>query len=133
MINLSFEDRLFGAIVDRFFAPELVSTMSYNAQTGQSEPILAQMPSPAARVATDIFNAKSDKILEAVKDKVDLDALAEKLWERIQAGVIERLTGNTGWRTNDREKLRQMINERIADELARRALAKMDEEAAASS
>lgn len=128
--DISFEDRLFAAVVDRFFAPEWVSMMMmFNQQTGQSEPMMTQMPSPAARVAADIFNAKQSQILEAVKDKVDLDALADKLWERIQAGVIERLT-STGWMSSydkDRDKLRQMINERVADELARRTLAQMDE------
>lgn len=127
--DASFEDRLFAAVVDRFFAPEWVSMMSYNSQTGQSEPMMGQMPSPAARVAADIFTAKQGEILEAVKDKVDLDALADKLWERIEAGVIARLT-NTGWSASyddDRGKLRQMINERVADELARRTLAHIDE------
>lgn len=130
MSDKTFEDRIMDAVVLQFFSPQVLMTPVFNPNSGMTEVQTHYGESPAARVARDIWTAKHAEIVEAVKDRLSVEDIADALAARVTADVVDRMT-KTGMWTNydaDREKMRQMVNERIADELARRALEKMDAE-----
>lgn len=130
---VSWEDRLMTAVVAQFFAPQWQQTTLFNPATGQNEMSMVQTMAPAARVAHDIFSSRHGEILAAVKERVDMDELAEKVWERVRDDLMEKLTA-TGWLSvhePERKVMRDRMNELIAQELARRTLEKMDQDAQA--
>jgi len=89
---------------------------------------MMQHQSAASLVANEVFAAKRDEVMAAVLERLDLDALVDRLWERIRDDVIERLT-RSGWMSQyqpEQEKMRALINDKIATELARRTIERLD-------
>jgi hypothetical protein len=127
-VSQSFEERIFDAVVGQFFAPQPTVEFVYNPATGQSEPRPGHAPSASARVAADIWAQQREQILVAVKERLVIEEVAAALAEKITKDTVERLTSTRPYSGFDRDQaeMRRMVNERIADELARRALAKMD-------
>lgn len=117
----AFETAIMQAIVDRFFEPVVVGT---DYSTGN--PIMGQ--SPVGQVAQAIYDAKRGEIIEVLKDRLSVDVVADALAKRITEDVVTRMTSKSMWSSydHDQQRMRTLVNERIADELARRALAKMD-------
>jgi hypothetical protein len=130
--DLSFEDRIMQAVVAQFFAPQWQQMQIFNPSTGAPEMQLVQHQAPVARISYDIFAAKHDEILEAVKERIDIEELADAIAGRIKDDVVDRMTKTGMWSSTfdrEREEMRTLVNRRIADELARRALEKMDADA----
>jgi hypothetical protein len=128
-VSQSFEERIFDAVVGQFFAPQPTVEYVYNPATNQSEPRPGHAPSAAARVAADIWAQQREQILAAVKERLVIEEVAEALAAKITDDVVNRLVSSPSlYNGYDRERdaMRKLVNERVADELARRALAKMD-------
>ena len=125
-----FEDQLMAAVVAQFFTPVMHQTPTFNPQTGQHEMQTTYGASAAARVAHDIWTAKQHEIVRSVQDRLSVDDIAEALAKKITDDIVERMTTTRMYHgyDKDREQMRALVNARIADELARRALAKMDDD-----
>ena len=131
MVDKPFEERIFDAIVDRFFEPTVSTSM---VVTDSGQPMLNHYinPSPIAVLAKSIYDQHQTRIFEAIKDRIDMDAVVDGVWERIKNEMVQRLLDSSyysQWRTQQ-EQLRKRMYELVAEELARRTIAKMDEEAA---
>lgn len=125
--DLSWEDRIFNAIVGQFFAPV------YSGNGGDGNPLFAQ--SGLSALATSMFQARRTEILNAVSEHLTADEIAEAVAERVANDIITRIgrpsSGNSfnyDPYERDRDAMRKLVNERVADELARRAIAKIDED-----
>lgn len=130
-MSQTFEERLIDACVAQFFSPTWSMQYVWDPNTSRNEPQMVTMPSAASRIASEAFSQRREEILEKVQDYVSVEDIAEALWERIRDDLIKRLVSSyTGLFTDydkARQALREEINKRIADELAKRALAAMDD------
>lgn len=126
---MNFEEQIVQAVVAQFFAPQMSQMPMFNPSTNQMEVQTYFTQSGAARVASDIWAAKQQEITRLVKDKISIDEIAQAVSNKISQDIINRLTDTRMYSGYDRDKeeMRKMVKERLADEFAKRALAQMDE------
>lgn len=127
-----FEELVFNAIVDRFFEP----VVTYQSQWSGTDPlghaIYTSVPveseAPVAAIAGTIYKKYHDEIAESVFKKIDL----VELGERVAASVVHGLTEKRGAAfevdSHEMKEIRKIAKERVAEELHKRMLAKLDED-----
>lgn len=129
------DETLRDAIVRRFFEPQVVG-VDYvpgpwvnGVQQLQAVPALKE--SPLASLARAMYQRNTDDLIDAIWARLDVGELADQ----IAAKTVEALLADPHRDTWSRvvsdaprvKELRDMVNKRLADELTRRALAKLDE------
>lgn len=134
------EEVLCEAIVRRFFEP---AVSGYSMQPGawvNGVQEMVSVPSyreaPLAAVTRQMYADNVQDLATRIWEKLDVDALAANVAEQMAAKLFEgRRTNWDGLSTEPYEvkALKAEVNKRLAEELTRRALAKLDADEAAAS
>lgn len=126
------EELVFNAIVDRFFEPVVTFENRWSGTDSHGQAMYTQIPianeAPVAGIAGTIYSKYHNEIAKAVFAKIDL----KELGERVAASVVHGLTEKRGSafevESHEMKEIRKLAKERVAEELYRRMLAKLDED-----
>jgi hypothetical protein len=118
----NFEDKLFQAIVDQFFAPRPVGVDANGAQIWQE--------SHVAGVARQFISQKRDDLYKAIIERLTVNEVAEKA-AKLVLEQLEKSEGRYSYDPSQQIKadLTKAVRAKVADELAKRHLEAMDKEA----
>lgn len=133
------EEVICDAIVRRFFEPIVSSyTMQPSGMWDNGVQQMAPQPiyreAPLAAVTRQMYADNVRDLASKIWERLDVDALAGNIAEQMAAKLFEgRPTKWDGYGSEPAEvaALKAEVNKRLADELTRRALAKMDADAPA--
>ena len=83
------------------------------------------MPSGVAQLAHALYSAHADRIKAEVWAKIDMDALAEKIAERVTAEIAAK-PGYFGQVSPEMQTLTKLVMEKVASQLGQRVVDQMD-------
>lgn len=131
-MDLSLEDQIANAIINKFFEPSwsIVTQPVYNPQTGQAHQELTpmQVPAPMEIVAQAIYNRAKADIIEGVLARINIDEMIEKWGPLIAKDVVNTLQEKDGrhWSPHptptERKKMLDKVYEAVAEEFGRQCV-----------
>ena len=115
---MDFEQAITEGIVKQFFAPQ---PYSYQDSTGQY--VYGMTVPPSGAIVTQLFQANQAKILQAVIDSMDIDALGTAVADKVVTALGTEPKKNS-WNRTEADKLgeqmRKEIHERVVSIVAQR-------------
>lgn len=127
------EEVICEAIVRRFFEPSVTGIEFVPGPWVDGRQTMAPTPkygtAPLADVATQMYLRNKDDLAERIWSRIDVDDLADRMAVKITEGLLVETGSRWGNFTAEAPQvtaLKEAVNKRLADELTRRALAKLD-------
>lgn len=133
MTDLSLEDQIRDAIIERFFAPiqtldEVTRFSSDGSGNSWKELVPGNRHSPMQVVANHIYANKGPEIIAAVLERITLDEIVEAVVPKIVEQVVKTFDtrNDSSWQKpgeEARRKMNEAVWQRVADEFGRQAVA----------
>lgn len=128
--ELSIEDAIREAIIDKFFEPvTLIVSQPVSSPNGtvSMQAVPTQVEAPSMKVARAIWDANSKAITDAVMARLDIDTIVEQCSAHAAKAVVDRLMTDPGrWSSNpspsERQKMLAKVYDKVADEFGRQCV-----------